>query len=325
MSEPLVLIVTASLDPHADAVIDALSSINHQVFRLNTEDLFSSYSFAVGYEEGVLSDYYGRSVNLKNLTSAYYRKPDKVRPHVDLSDDGIVDFSIQEGEGFLQCLYAHTNIAWFNAPHLIKRAAVKLSQLQRAVSLGFRVPKTLITNSVNEASMFAESLDYQIICKPIKATLVPSSDGSLQCFTAKPSQSDFEAYIDSVRYAPTLLQEWIPKKSEIRATVIGNKVFSCEIDSQSLLESSVDWRKVNPFVIPHTSTDLPDQVNNALIKLVQSYGMSFGAIDLILTPSCEYVFLENNPNGQWYWIELITGMPMADEMAHQLSNVLQIR
>jgi hypothetical protein len=31
------------------------------------------------------------------------------------------------------------------------------------------------------------------------------------------------------------------------------------------------------------------------------------------------VFLEPNPNGQWYWIELSTGAPMADAMSDLLS------
>jgi glutathione synthase/RimK-type ligase-like ATP-grasp enzyme len=34
----------------------------------------------------------------------------------------------------------------------------------------------------------------------------------------------------------------------------------------------------------------------------------FGAIDLIKHPNGEYYFWENNPNGQWAWIEMDTGM-----------------
>ncbi|MEV4245300.1 hypothetical protein AB0J63_18065 [Streptosporangium canum] len=39
-------------------------------------------------------------------------------------------------------------------------------------------------------------------------------------------------------------------------------------------------------------------------------GLTYGAIDLILTPDGRYVFLEINPNGQFLWIEDATGLPI---------------
>jgi glutathione synthase/RimK-type ligase-like ATP-grasp enzyme len=32
-------------------------------------------------------------------------------------------------------------------------------------------------------------------------------------------------------------------------------------------------------------------------------GLSFGALDFVLTPDGRYVFLEINPNGQWMWLD----------------------
>src|SRR4029453_19406378 len=53
--------------------------------------------------------------------------------------------------------------------------------------------------------------------------------------------------------------------------------------------------------------------------------LRFGAIDLIETPEGEHVFLENNPNGQWYWVEMMTGQPMARAMADLLERGEQER
>ena len=44
----------------------------------------------------------------------------------------------------------------------------------------------------------------------------------------------------------------------------------------------------------------------------------YGAFDFIVTPSGEYVFLECNSNGQWYWIELETGMNISGAIAEHL-------
>jgi hypothetical protein len=61
-------------------------------------------------------------------------------------------------------------------------------------------------------------------------------------------------------------------------------------------------------------------VERACLAIVKQLGLHFGAIDLLETPDGDYVFLENNPNGQWYWIEMITGQPMARAMADLLER-----
>lgn len=47
--------------------------------------------------------------------------------------------------------------------------------------------------------------------------------------------------------------------------------------------------------------------------------LNFGCFDLIVTPDGEYVFLECNPNGQWLWVELATGLPIAEAIADFLT------
>lgn len=56
------------------------------------------------------------------------------------------------------------------------------------------------------------------------------------------------------------------------------------------------------------------------IDLVNELGLAFGAIDLIKSKSGDYVFLENNPNGQWVWIENQTGQSISDAVIEILAN-----
>ena len=44
----------------------------------------------------------------------------------------------------------------------------------------------------------------------------------------------------------------------------------------------------------------------------------YGAIDMIVTPQGEHVFLELNPNGQFGWIQERTGLPLYEAMADLL-------
>jgi D-alanine-D-alanine ligase-like ATP-grasp enzyme len=48
--------------------------------------------------------------------------------------------------------------------------------------------------------------------------------------------------------------------------------------------------------------------------------LRFAALDFIVTPDGEYVFLEANPNGQWAWIEHETGLPIAAAIADALEG-----
>lgn len=39
---------------------------------------------------------------------------------------------------------------------------------------------------------------------------------------------------------------------------------------------------------------------------------------MIVTPKGDYVFLEINPDGQWLWIERLTGLPISEAIADLL-------
>jgi len=54
------------------------------------------------------------------------------------------------------------------------------------------------------------------------------------------------------------------------------------------------------------------------LALVHKLGLSFAAIDMIVTPDDRYVFLEVNPNGQWQWIERATGFPICETLVDLL-------
>jgi D-alanine-D-alanine ligase-like ATP-grasp enzyme len=48
--------------------------------------------------------------------------------------------------------------------------------------------------------------------------------------------------------------------------------------------------------------------------------LTYGAIDLVLTPDGRYVFLEINPNGQWLWIDEMLSLGISHSIAEWLSE-----
>jgi glutathione synthase/RimK-type ligase-like ATP-grasp enzyme len=101
--------------------------------------------------------------------------------------------------------------------------------------------------------------------------------------------------------------------------VIGKRVFAVAIDSQSQKEARHDWRRSEVQQLPHSPFTLPVDIESKCVDLVEALGLAFGAIDLVLTPEGEFVFLEINPNGQWAWIQQVCPtMPLREALADLL-------
>lgn len=65
---------------------------------------------------------------------------------------------------------------------------------------------------------------------------------------------------------------------------------------------------------------LPQEVEEQCFRYLSSLGLQYGCIDMMVTPEDEYVFLEINPNGQWWFIEERAGLPVGKAIAGLLIN-----
>lgn len=103
-------------------------------------------------------------------------------------------------------------------------------------------------------------------------------------------------------------------------TVVGDRVFTCAIHSQDSEKTMHDWRRYDFDNVRHEAYQLPAEVEAKILGFMSATGLIFGAIDMVLTPQGDYVFLEVNPQGQWGWIEEFTGLPIARAIAELLAN-----
>lgn len=124
--------------------------------------------------------------------------------------------------------------------------------------------------------------------------------------------------IDAVQQCPCQFQEYIPKKIELRAIVVGDRVFAVEIHSQNSDKTKLDWRHYDFDRVAHRSHELPFTVRAQCLALVAALNLHYGAIDMIVTPDGEYVFLEINPTGQYQWLEALTRLPITDSIVDLL-------
>lgn len=323
------LIITGRDDVHADAVIPLLEDADstRPIIRLNTEDLATNTQFTMtsGAWDGdfTFADA-GRSLRLSDVRSVWYRKPSPVRAPLEISSQPAAAFTISEYGEWLRSLYdLLTDRFWVSGYWNIRRAGQKLANLRLAASLGLTTPDTLVTNRVGEALAFAERCNWKVLVKPfaLESFKLDQTDSvSWDVFASTFNREVFTAMGDAIRFAPTMLQEYIPKDIELRITVVGRKVFCTAIESQAHPLAVEDWRAVDVESLAHHAHPLPAELETKLLAFNHAYGLEFSTFDIIIDTAGRYVWLECNPNGQWRWIETLTGQPIAAAIADLLHN-----
>jgi glutathione synthase/RimK-type ligase-like ATP-grasp enzyme len=308
----LLIVLTSKLDAHADHVIAAAAGV-FPVLRINTDNFLEDYEFALGISgDGVLGgfirDHHGHAFDFAGPAVGWYRKPDFGEMAV-AADPAFAAMVRSEAAAFVDALCALPNIHWINRPGAVVAARSKPAQLLMARQLGFSVPATLMTNSPDEAVSFAQAADGGVIVKSIHSAAMPIGGHDFACITKRLDAQMLDQEGGSIALCPTQLQEEIRKDCDIRVTVVGDTVFACRIDSQGNEATEVDWR-VDPDACRYSVMDLPPWASAACREIVARAGLEYGAIDLIGTSGGGLFFLENNPGGQYLWIELDTGLPI---------------
>ena len=260
----------------------------------------------------------GRSIRTGAVTGVWYRRPAEFTFPPEFTPSVKV-FAEEECRDVIMGLWEILDTTWVNHPQQNRNAELKIRQLKIANEVGLEIPKTLITNDPGDAeSFFRKSKKKGVIVKRLGGGIMLDGQNGSALYTSLINTQDIKN-IERVKYTPTLFQEYIPKDVELRITVVGNKIFPVEIYSQKSEKAKVDWRK-DTLNLVHREHKLPIEIEQKLLIFVKKLGLNFGAIDMILTPSGKYVFLEINPNGQWGWIEDLTGMPISESIIELLTK-----
>ena len=319
----MILIISAPGDTTVDLVMPGLRRAGVEVLwwdeaRYPVQDRFTVTFDRDGGRRQLRSQ--GRTYDLDRIGAVWDRRPGPLTVDDRVTDGGHRDFCALVADRFLESLWAALPARWLPGPPIQARAAnSKLVQLAKAVELGFDVPDTVITNDPDELVPAWTAAEGRLITKVITYRDLSRDGERLHPYTERVHRRDL-AGRHRLRFAPAILQPDVAKALEIRVTVVGDEVFAAEIDSQSSRLTAQDWRHYEGLATSYLPHHLPDDIAEGCRRLVAALGLSFGAIDLILTPAGQYVFLELNVGGEWGWVEETTGLPIGDAVANWLSS-----
>lgn len=170
-----------------------------------------------------------------------------------------------------------------------------------------RVPDTLMTSDADAAQAFVDR-------HGIGGTIYKIFTATMRVWReTRMLTADDLAQLSSLRLAPVIFQEYIPAVADVRVTIVGEQVFAMLIHSRGT-SYEVDFR-VSLGEARTTATTLPTVVEDQLLRLMNEFGLAYGAIDLRLTDDGDYVFLEINPAGEFLFCEVGAGLPITDAVA----------
>lgn len=316
MTEATILIISTVVDTATDAVVLSLSQRGISHHRINTENFPFESNFTLDFQAIGNTAITFQSGRIAPHAIWYRRLRSPGCP--ENMDSGIYDFCLRENRAaFLGGLLTQRT-RWMSHPSDVWRAEFKPNQLKIAQEVGMRIPKTIVSNDpVIIRRTFREF--GPLIVKPARSGHFWQGGEEFSIFTCPITEEHLDALQDA-KWAPSIYQELIPKRFDIRVTCVGSKLFTAAIHSQTDPAAEVDWRRTENPELPHSSIELPAQIADQIRKLMQCLQLEFGCIDLVLTPDNEYVFLEVNPSGQWLWLDDQLNLGISDAVADWLSE-----
>jgi glutathione synthase/RimK-type ligase-like ATP-grasp enzyme len=312
-----VLIITNEYDLHVQTVMLELNKRHVPVFRFHPQNFPHACSISIEIQDGEIAGEIAtpsRTVALRDISAVWYRRPRRRSPETgSVPSTKLDDYIQQQSVATIKTLCRSLQTLWVGDPYKLQRAEIKALQLAEASRAGLKTPHTLISNQPTTAATFIDRLgETACAIKPLNPSRVKHEEEYRVPFTTILPKGH---PLDTVALAPNIFQPYVPKAAELRCVVIGKKIFSVKINSQANTSTGLDWRagecRLEPFC-------LPEQVEGSLLRLMDSFGINFASLDMILTPEGEFVFLDLNPDGQWLWLELELGLPLAASMADLL-------
>lgn len=205
-------------------------------------------------------------------------------------------------------------IAWLTHIDPLLIAESKLVQIQAAITLGIRTPRTLVTGSNTHAQ---RHLGPKVVIKPLGPGHFTTDDGAGAVAFATAVDLRDPEFAD-LGPTPFIIQEKIPAQTHLRVVTVNDRCWVAELNADG---RPMDWRAQDAA---HQSfqTSQADRksVTAAATALALNLDLGYSSQDWIVTPDDSEVLLDVNPAGQWLFLPDSLGSDVSSAIASWLSE-----
>ena len=323
MSDHVILLLTHSEDFYTiDRVAEALKLLGANPIRINTDlypekfplDIYmNSSSHKLEWEVD------GHKFTSDQVKGVWYRRIFSPKIDNDI-DPAFRNICVREAGAIFKFMFPLlTHAVWMDPFEVVENASNKLLQLHVAAKSGFTVPDTLVSNHAESARSFFKNQTGGVVTKLTMPTAYSMGYTSMALRTHRVEEEDLDN-MDSLKYCPMMFQNEIDKAIELRIVYVDGHFFTGAIDASTTENGQVDWRRSGPNEASWQPYDIPEHLQTTITKFMNELKLTFGALDVIKTPSGEYVFLEVNPVGEWGMLEKELDYPISQQIALSLFN-----
>lgn len=304
----IVAILTLAEDLHGHAVADAIRNRGNGYHLIATDRLPLSPNLSWRLGDSPVADLTtvtGESLDLRRVDAFWLRRvrtqAESVR-HLNEEARTLIPTEIQAA--LYGVVFTQNQAQLYNSPIAELTADNKLVQLATAKASGFRVPPTLVSSNAAEVRRFSNENDGNLIVKSVRGT------GAFSIPTRRVRASDLDDGA-GIAACPAIWQVCVPGNVHLRIHVFGPRVLTAKI-----LARELDWRP--NLSVPITPFELDPAIGERCVSLVRELGLAMGIIDAKLGADGDLCFLEINPQGQFLFIEALTGLALTDAAAELL-------
>jgi hypothetical protein len=303
------VIVAPAEDEHADAVAQSICAEGGELVRFDVERL-AAESFVVtddAVEIGMPAVRFSADATadrgwIRRLAPPDWRRGVSLRGH-----DGAVRAAwLALLGGLLETL----PVEWLSPMRSLVSVENKVVQHRTACRLGIPTPATVVASSVEQVPA---ELGEVVVVKPLGPADYVDEHGEARVVFAGAVRRD-DPRLGQLHAAPFLVQQLLEAELHLRAVVVRNRVWVCELGGEG---RPLDWRRQEEA---HGSFQLSvghPEVRRSAGLLCRELGVGYASQDWIVTTDGAF-FLDLNPSGQWLFLP----EPAASEITHAISQWL---
>jgi len=317
----IVLIVSEKNDSSTDYVVKLLGSLNAniKVFRINCDfDFITNVEISSNQNKIYFNN---RFVSLEDVDFVWYRKG-IIKFNIDkfLFNDKIINISLNNE---INMLLDYITIKIFQIGHFNNYFSCinsnKLHNLEIAKLVGFNIPNWTVRQSKLGIKDFFFKNSGQIINKPIFEVLRGlfgkrhyNSGGTVEVSINSINKLDFLTF-------PMFLQEKIHSVVEIRVFFILDYFYSVALISEN--QRDVDVRnRIYKNEVDIFPIELPRKIKKLINDYCKRFNLDSCSIDLLLDSKGNFIFIESNPTGQFFWISELYNYEIENKIADLILN-----